>query len=80
METEFFEPCDNLSEFCVGELARYRRRNDRVNLMFVIVFEQFDRVKNERLIGNCSERTLIYTRTAGNALIIVYSCRLLLIY
>ena len=48
--------------------------------MFVIVFEQFDRVKNERLIGNCSERTLIYTRTAGNALIIVYSCRLLLIY
>ena len=44
METEFFEPCDNLSEFCVGKLARNTGCNNRKRLIVGIFFALFDNV------------------------------------
>ena len=81
VESEFFKPRNDLTEFCVGELAGNRGRDDGVKFVLRVVFALFhevDYVENIGFVGNCAPGTLIYARAAFNALGIVDSCRAVL--
>ena len=83
VESEFFEPRDHLTEFCVGKLAGNGRSNHRIELVFGVVFAIFDKVddvENERLVRDCSPRALIHARSALDALGVVDFCRAVFVH
>ena len=74
VETEKLQSRYDLPQFCIGELAGDGRRDDCVNLIFLVVFaflDVFYDVQNKRLVRYCAERALINARAAGNALVVV---------
>ena len=67
MKTKFFQSRDDLSELCVSELARHRRRNYCEHLKLLVLralFQNIDDVYDIRLIRDRAERALIHARTA----------------
>ena len=67
MKTKFFQSSDDLSELCVSELARHRRRNDCEHLKLLVyraLFQNIDDVYDIRLIRDRAERALIHARAA----------------
>ncbi len=83
IKSKLFKSLYNLTELCVFELARDRRRNKCINLVFRIAFALFycvDNVQYIRFIRDCAERTLIHAGTAGDTFIIINLCRLVLVH
>ena len=66
----------DLPQLRVGELARYRRSDDRINMLFFL--QKLYRIENEGLIRQRAERAAIHARAAGDALFVVDGCGLVL--
>ena len=74
MEAELLQTCDDLPELSICKLAGNGRRHNGINLVFRVVFALLDDVydvKDKGLVGNSSERALIYACAAGDALVVV---------
>ena len=80
MEAEHLHAGDNLTELGIGKLAGNRRCNQCVDLIFIAVLEKVDHIQYEGLVRDRTERTLIHTCTALNALVVVDFRRLLFIH
>ncbi len=83
MEAERLESGDDLSELGIRELARDRGCDKRIDLVLFVVLTLLDKInsiKNERLVHDSAERALIYARTAGDALLVVDGCSLILVH
>lgn len=74
VETEFADTRDDLLYFGVFELADDRGRDDRVHVVFSVVFGFFqnvDGLHDHGFIDDGAEGALIDARAAGNALVVV---------
>ena len=83
MEAQLFEPLNDLTELCIGELARDRRSDHGVDLVFCVILallDDVDNIENIGFISYCAERALVNAGAAGNALVIIYLSRLVLVH
>ena len=74
VESELAHARHDLFDLRVLELADDGRRNDRIHMVFGVVFRLFqnvDAVHDERLVDNGAERALIHAGAAGDALAVV---------
>ena len=66
-----------------GELARDRRSDHGVDFVFCVILallDDVDNIENIGFISYCAERALVNAGAAGNALVIIYLSRLVLVH
>ena len=83
VETQLLEPGYHLTQLCIGELAGNGGSNHCEHLVILVVIALFDHINHIENVGfvrNGAKGTLIHTGTAGNTLIIVNGCRLVLVH
>ena len=76
VEAELLETGDDLTELCVGELARDRRSDNGVHLIVLggTAFDHVYDIEYVGFVGDRAERALVYAGAAGDAFIVVDLC------